>query len=71
MEFWVVCGLYSEQWSYAIGASMVNVKVKSKNKLLKAFVDSVGIKNSNLPWKCVNHVDVEKFHRLSCVCKNI
>ena len=49
MEFWVVCVLYNEQWSYAIGESMVNVKVNSKNKLLKAFVDSVGIKNANLP----------------------
>ena len=49
MEFWVVRGLYSQQWSYVVGGRMVNVKNKNKLVQRKAFVDSVGIKNANLP----------------------
>ena len=49
MEFWVVCGLYSEQWSYVVGGSMANVKNKNKLVRRKAIVDSVRIKNANLP----------------------
>ena len=47
-ELLVVCGLYSMQWSYAIGGHMVTWKTRRNKSNEKDYVDSMGIKIANL-----------------------
>ena len=45
-----VCGLYSKQWSYVIGESIVTTKREKQEQVnrVKAVVDSVGVKIAGL-----------------------